>query len=95
MPLKKVEEFWAEHAQNIRCVRAADHHEAVTDLSQQVAESRELLDTARSYIVDLADSLGNACEGFEGDPEDDPGATGEVEEARAFAAKIREFIRKE
>ena len=95
MTLKKIEEFWAQDAQNIRCVRAADHHEVVTDLSQQIVESRQLLDTARSYILDLASSLANACEGFEGEPEDDPCATEEVEDARAFAAKIREFIRKD
>lgn len=50
------------------------------------------LRTARLYIRDLATSLENACEGFEGEEEDDPQAVVEVREAREFADSLNEII---
>jgi hypothetical protein len=83
-------------------VSAADFDRVTSDLEQrrhaeqqacQAAERRveeleELLGTSRVYITDLASSLENACEFFEGNEEDDPQATEECDEARAFAMRI-------
>jgi len=55
---------------------------------RRVEELEELLSIAQQYITDLASSLENACEFFEGNEEDDPQATEECEEARAFTMRI-------
>lgn len=58
----------------------------------RVEDPAKLLRTAAHYIRDLATSLGNACEFFEGDADDDPQATVEVEEARAFVERIKAYL---
>lgn len=59
-------------------------------------DSLNLLHTARTYILDLASSLENACEDFdfEGNEEDDPRATVEVKEAREFAERIEKHLKR-
>ena len=58
----------------------------------QLNASEALLKTAASYVSDLASSLGNACEDFEGDESEDPQAREECSEAREFADEIRAFL---
>lgn len=60
---------------------------------QRLAEAEKLLQISRSYIRDLAESLGNACEDFEGEDDEDPQAREECEEARKFARRIEEFLK--
>lgn len=61
-------------------------------LGAQLAEQTKLLSRAASEIEALATSLGNSCESFEGDAEDDPQAIEEVKEARELAERIRTSI---
>lgn len=62
---------------------------------KRVTELEGLLGTARMYIEDLADSLGNACEFFEGEDDEDPQAQSECDEARQFANRIRAALGQE
>lgn len=55
---------------------------------RRAEELEELLSLARQYVRDLASSLENACEFFEGNEEDDPQASEECEEARRFEMRI-------
>ena len=56
---------------------------------QEVIVAVGLLKRASSEIESLASSLENACEDFEGEEDEDPQATEEVDFARKLAAQIR------
>lgn len=56
---------------------------------QEVIVATGLLRRAASEIDSLASSLENACEDFEGEDDEDPQASGEVEDARSLANRIR------
>lgn len=58
------------------------------------AEHQRLLGLASAYINDLASSLENACEDYEGDEEDDPQAKVEVQEAREFVEQLETHLKK-
>lgn len=62
-------------------------------IEQRLAEAEKLLQMSRSVIRDLAESLGNACEFFEGEDDEDPQAKDECDEARKFARRIEEFLK--
>lgn len=86
---------WDEANQCYRC--AVPHAYLALWMGWTAAqeELKGLLGTARMYIEDLADSLGNACEFFEGEDDEDPQAQGECGEAREFANRIRAALGQE
>lgn len=53
---------------------------------------RSLLSSAAHQLEDLAESLENSCEDFEGPEDEDPQATEQVADARALAQKIKEHL---
>lgn len=74
-----IEDLMQSNSDMTTCLAAAE---------QRISELEKILRTAKSYIRDLSESLGNACEDFEGDEDEDPQAIEECDAARQFIDRI-------